>query len=139
LLSRLEIPLVSISKSAYNQSILFIVQSEFEQLFLEEIKSEFVLEIEKGFIGEITSRSNLALISAIGISPDFNSLVARRIHDVLENNGIKSLMFLDDPCSLNISFIVDTLEVRKTVIVLHEEFFGKSISLPKENKVVNFA
>lgn len=139
MLARLEIPVVTISKSAYKQSISFIVQSEYKHLFLEEIKREFISEIEKGFIGEVTSRSNLALISAIGISSDFNSLVVRRIHDVLENNGINSLMFLDDPCSLNFSFIVDALEIKKTVIVLHEEFFGESIALGKENKAVNFA
>lgn len=139
MLARLEVPVVTISKSAYNQSISFVVQSEFEHLFLEEIKREFVLEIEKGFIGEITSRRNLALISAIGVGSDFNSLVVRRIHDVLENNGIKSLMFLDDPCSLNISFIIDALEVKKTVIVLHEEFFGEYIYSREENKVVNVA
>lgn len=139
LLARLEIPIVAISKSANDQSILLIVQSEFEQLFIEEIKSEFVLEIEKNFIGNINSRSNLSLVSVIGISQNTKSPIVGRIHDVLDNYGIQSLIFLDDPCSLNISFIVDASEVEKTVNVLHEEFFGESITSVKENKVVNFA
>lgn len=139
MLARLEIPVFTISKSAYKQSISFIVQSEYEHVFLEEIKREFVLEIEKGFISEATSRNNLALISAIGINSNFNSLVISRIHDVLENNGIKSLMFPYDPCSLNFSFIIDESEVNKTVIVLHKKFFEEYIYSKKESKVVNVA
>jgi aspartokinase/homoserine dehydrogenase 1 len=126
LIARLEIPIVTISKSAYNQSISFIVQNEFEHSFLDEIKREFVLEIEKGLIGEITSRNNLSLISAIGVNNNFTSLVTRKIYDVLETNEIKSLMFLNDPGSLNISFLIDAKDVKKTVIVLHNEFFEKT-------------
>ena len=139
LFAQLEIPIVAISKSANDQSILLIVQSEFEQLFIEEIKSEFVLEIEKNFIGNINSRSNLSLVSVIGISQNVKSLIVGRIHDVLDNYGIQSLIFLDNLYSLNISFIVDALKVEKTVNVLHEEFFRESITSVKENKVVNFA
>ena len=139
LLARLEIPVVTINKSAYNHSISFVVQSEYEHLFLEEIKREFTMEIEEGFVGEIKSKSKLALITAIGIGSDFYSSVVRRIHDVLENNGIKSLMFLDDPYSLIFSFIVDALEVNKTIIALHEEFFGEYIYSREENKIVNVA
>jgi aspartokinase/homoserine dehydrogenase 1 len=124
LIARLEIPIVTINKSAYNQTISFIVQNEFEQFFIEEIKREFVLEIEKGFISEITSRNNLALVSAIGSNSNSSPIIVRRIYDVLENNGIKSLMFLNDPGSLNLSFIVDRSIVNKTVIVLHDEFFS---------------
>jgi len=139
IIARLEIPVVTISKSAYNQSISFFVQNEYEHLFLEEIRREFTLDIEKGFIGEILARSNLALITAIGIGSDFYSLVVRRIHDVLEKNGVKSLMFLDDLYSLNFSFIIDALEVNRTVIVLHDEFFGEYHYSKEVNKIVNVA
>lgn len=125
LIARIEIPIVAINKSAYNQTISFIVSNEFENSFLEEIKREFVLEIEKGLIGEILSRNNLSLISAIGVDRSVTSLVTRKIYDVLENNGIDSLVFLNDPGLLNISFIVDTKDLNKTVIVLHDEFFEK--------------
>ncbi len=126
LIARLEIPIVTICKSAYNQSIIFIVQTEYRNAFLEEIEREFVLEIEKGFIGEITSRNNLSLISVIGVGRKFTSLIARRIYDVLENNEIRSILFLNDPGSLNISFIIDSEDVKKTVTVLHNEFFWES-------------
>lgn len=125
LIARLEIPVVTICKSAYNQSIIFIVQTEYQNAFLEEIEREFVLEIEKGFIGEITSRNNLSLISAIGVDNNFNSLVTQKIYDVLETNEIKSLMFINDPGSLNISFLIDAHDVKKAVLVLHNEFFEK--------------
>jgi len=138
LLAQLEIPIITIIKSANGQSMSLIVQSEFEHLFLEKIKSEFIQEIEKNFIGNINSKNNLSLVSVIGISQNVKSLIVRRIHDVLDNYGIHSLIFLDDPYSLNISFIVDETEVEKTVNVLHEEFFGESITSAKESKAVNF-
>lgn len=129
LIARLEIPIVAISKSAYNQTISFVVLNEFENSFLEEIKREFVLEIEKGFIGEIASRNNLSLISAIGVDNNITSLVTRKIYDVLDSNGIESLVFLNDPGLLNISFIVDSEDVNKTVVVLHNEFFEKTAAV----------
>ncbi len=139
LLARLEIPIVAISKSADNQSFLFVIQSEFKQLFLEGIKSIFVLEIEKNSVGKINSRSDLSLVSVIGINQNIKSHIVGRMHDVLDNYGIQSLIFLDDPFSLNVSFVVNESEIEKTVNVLHEEFFRESITSVKENKVVNFA
>lgn len=139
LLARLEKPILTISKSVNDQSILLIVQSEFEHLFLKEIKRAFVLEIEKNSIGNINLRSNLSLVSVIGIRHHIKSLIVGRIHDVLDSYGIQSLIFLDDSYSLNVSFIVDSSEVEKTVNVLHEEFFGESITSEKENKAVNFS
>lgn len=128
LIARLEIPIITISKAAYNQSVSFIVQSEFQNYFLEEINREFVLEIDNGFIGKIISKSNLSLISAIGVGGEYYSSVIRKIHDVLENNSITSNMFLNDPGASNISFIVDEEDVKKTVGSLHKEFFEENLA-----------
>ncbi|MBA4407361.1 hypothetical protein C0389_08810 [bacterium] len=129
LIARLDIPIVSINKSAYNQTISFIILNEFVNSFLDEVKREFVLEIEKGFIGEISARNNLSLISAIGVENNLTSLVTRKIYDILDSNGIESLAFLNDPALLNISFIVNSGDVNKTVSVLHGEFFEKCASV----------
>ncbi len=129
LLSRLDIPIITISKSAYNQTICLIVKNKYEELVLENIKLELVLEIEKGIIGEIVSKKNLSIVSAIGVNENNISHVSRKIYDVLENSGIKEINFLNDPASLNISFVVEENEVNKTIADLHEEFFTKSESV----------
>lgn len=129
LIARLEIPIVSINKSAYNQTISFVILNEFVNSFLDKVKHEFVLEIEKGFIGEISARNNLSLISAIGVENNLTSLVTRKIYDILDSNGIESLAFLNDPALLNISFIINSGDVNKTVSVLHGEFFEEYASV----------
>jgi aspartokinase/homoserine dehydrogenase 1 len=129
LIARLEIPIVAINKSAYNQTISFVILNEFENSFLDEIKREFILEIEKGFIGEVASRNNLSIVSIIGVNKNITSFITKIIYNVLDSNGIESLAFINDPSLLNISFIVDSREVNKTVIVLHNEFFEKTAAV----------
>jgi aspartokinase/homoserine dehydrogenase 1 len=125
LLARLDIPIITIGKSAYNQTISLIVKNDYRELFLENIKMEFMLEIENGIIGEIRSKSDLAIVSAIGVNANNIPHISRKIYDVLENGGVNEINFLNDPASLNISFVVEENYVNKTISDLHEEFFSK--------------
>ncbi|PKL84160.1 MAG: hypothetical protein CVV24_01385 [Ignavibacteriae bacterium HGW-Ignavibacteriae-3] len=128
LIARLEIPIITISKSAYNQTISFVLQNEFEQSFLDEIKREFVLEFEKGFIAGINLNNNLVLVSLIGAKRESSVFIERRVYDVLENNEIKNVTFLNDPGSLNLSFLIDEHLLSKTVASIHDNFFETELA-----------
>jgi len=127
LISRLDLPIITMSKSTTHQSISFVTHQDFAQYFVDEIKKEFVLETANKYIGDISWSNSLALISAIGITPESNSTVTRKILDTLETQKITAMMFLNDPNSQNISFIVNHAEVKKTITVLHGEFFRNKV------------
>ncbi|MEW6702071.1 MAG: aspartate kinase, partial [Bacteroidota bacterium] len=129
LISRLGIPIITINKSATHQSISFITHAEVAHYFYGEIKREFSLDEENGYIGNISRSNNLALISAIGCKPEYNSSITKKIYDTLEEKNIEPVMFFNDPSALNISFIVSQSEVKNTIAVLHEEFFQNKLNI----------
>ncbi len=132
LLARLELPVILLNQSASNQSICFVTLASQISPLLEDIQKEFKLELESGKAGRITYRNDVAVISAVGKKFESHSNLLRRIFETLDENGIKSLMFLNSSSHKNVSFVIDRAGMKKTVNALHETFFTIPAGLKAE-------
>jgi len=132
LLARLELPVILLNQSASNQSICFVTLAKQISVLLNDIQKEFKLEFETGKAGQITFRNDVTVISAVGKKFESHSNLLRKIFETLDNNEIKSLMFLNSSSHKNVSFVIEKSETKRTVTALHETFFRNSINIDVE-------
>ncbi len=132
LLARLELPVILLNQSASNQSICFVTLAKQISVLLNDIQKEFRLEFESGNAGQINFRNDVTVISAVGKKFESHSNLLRKIFETLDNNEIKSLMFLNSSSHKNVSFVIEKSETKKTVTALHETFFRNSININVE-------
>lgn len=132
LLARLELPVILLNQSASNQSICFVTLAKRISVLLSDIQKEFKLELETEKAGRITFRNDVTVISAVGKKFESHSNLLRRIFETLDNNEIKSLMFLNSSSHKNVSFVIEKSETKKTVTALHETFFRNRVEIDIE-------
>jgi len=132
LLARNELPVILLNQSASNQSICFVTLAGRINGLLREIQKEFKFEIESGKAGRITFRNDVTVISAVGKKFESHSNLLRKIFVTLDNNDIKSLMFINSSSHKNVSFVIEKSEMQKTVTALHEAFFRIPVELNSE-------
>ncbi len=133
LLARLELPVILLNQSASNQSICFVTLSKQISVLLNEIKKEFKLELETGRAGRITFRNDVTVVSAVGKRFDSHSALLRLVFETLDNNGIKSLMFLNSSTHKNVSFVIERPDAKRTVAALHGAFFQNYAPVNEEH------
>lgn len=129
LLARLENPIILFNQSASNQSFCFVTLASRISILMNEIQKEFKLELETGKAGRITFRNDVAVISAVGRELESHSALLKKIFETLDENNIKSLLFLNSSSHKNISVVIEKSETEKTVVALHETFFRNRIEI----------
>jgi len=127
IIAGLNLPSILLNQSASNQSISFITLSDKIPALMNDLQKEFKSELENGPLGGIVFRNDIAAITVIGRSAECNSFIVKKVSETLDNNSIKSPLFLKSSSEKNVSFAVENRDVERTVLLLHENFFQESV------------
>ena len=83
----------------------------------------FAREIDNGSLSPVKVKDGLAALSVIGDNMKNTPGIAGQLFSTLGRNGISVSAFAQDASESNISFIVDSHQLRKSLNVIHDSFF----------------
>ncbi len=87
------------------------------------LTEEFAKEIEMGEISPMHAEKNLATIAIVGENMKHTPGIAGKLFGTLGRNGISVIACAQGASETNISFVVDSKYLRKSLNVIHDSFF----------------
>ena len=84
---------------------------------------EFEKEIASGQINKIEAESNLSIVAIVGENMKHTTGIAGKLFSTIGKNGVNIIAIAQGASELNISWVVKSAELRKTLNVVHESFF----------------
>lgn len=87
------------------------------------LDAEFAREIQDGAMNPAILTENLATVAAVGEGMKHTPGIAGKLFGVLGRNGINTYAMAFGALEMNLSFVVDRSQLRKSLGVIHDSFF----------------
>ncbi len=87
------------------------------------LNEEFAKEIETGSMFRMQAECNLATVAVVGENMKHTPGIAGKLFGTLGRSGISVIACAQGASETNISFVVDSQYLRKTLNVIHDAFF----------------
>lgn len=112
-----------VSQASSENSTSIGVRNSDADLACEVLNEEFAKEIEMGEISPILAERNLATVAIVGENMKHTPGIAGKLFGTLGRNGINVIACAQGASETNISFVVDSKSLRKSLNVIHDSFF----------------
>lgn len=112
-----------VSQASSENSTSIGVRNEDAALACEVLNEEFAKEIEMGEISPMMAERNLATVAIVGENMKHTPGIAGKLFGTLGRNGINVIACAQGASETNISFVVESSSLRKTLNVIHDSFF----------------
>ena len=112
-----------VSQASSENSTSIGVRNTDADLACEVLNEEFAKEIEMGEISPILAERNLATVAIVGENMKHTPGIAGKLFGTLGRNGINVIACAQGASETNISFVVDSKSLRKSLNVIHDSFF----------------
>jgi len=122
-LSKRGISVFLVSQSSSETGISIGVRSSEAETARNAIEDEFKSEIADGRVNRVAVENGLAAVAVVGSDLKHSSGVAGKLFTILGRNGISVLACAQGSSEYNISLIVDRTFLRKSLNVIHDNFF----------------
>jgi len=122
-LSRAQVNVILISQASSENSISVAISDADAQKASEAVNSEFEHEIKHGLINGLIIEKELSIVAIVGENMKESAGIAGKLFNILGKNGVNIRAIAQGASELNISWVVKTTDLRKTLNVVHEGFF----------------
>ena len=112
-----------VSQASSENSTSIGVRNADSDLACEVLTEEFEKEIKMGEISPMHAEKNLATIAIVGENMKHTPGIAGKLFGTLGRNGISVIACAQGASETNISFVVDSKYLRKSLNVIHDSFF----------------
>ena len=112
-----------VSQASSENSTSIGVRNADADLACKVLTEEFTKEIEMGEISPILAEKNLATVAIVGENMKHTPGIAGKLFGTLGRNGINVIACAQGASETNISFVVDSKSLRKSLNVIHDSFF----------------
>ncbi len=112
-----------VSQASSENSTSIGVRDEDAEAAVSVLNHEFSKEIETGAMYPMHAESNLATIAIVGENMKHTPGIAGKLFGTLGRSGISVIACAQGASETNISFVVDSQYLRKSLNVLHDSFF----------------
>ena len=112
-----------VSQASSENSTSIGVRNQDAALACEVLNEEFSKEIEMGEISPVVAEMNLATIAIVGENMKHTPGIAGKLFRTLGRNGISVIAYAQGASETNISFVVESKSLRKSLNVIHDSFF----------------
>ena len=117
------ISLFMVSQASSETSTSIGVRDEDADEAVRVLNHEFAKEIETGAMFPMHAESGLATIAIVGENMKHTPGIAGKLFGTLGRSGISVIACAQGASETNISFVVDSKYLRKSLNVLHDSFF----------------
>ena len=125
-LSQTKINVILITQSSSEHSICVAIEENFAQIAKEIIDETFAYEIEIGKVDPLIVEINLSIVALVGDNMKNHSGISGKMFSAIGRNGINIRGIAQGSSERNISAVISYTDVKKSLNVLHEEFFETS-------------
>ena len=87
------------------------------------LNEEFAKEISMGLMESVSATSELSTVAIVGENMRHNAGIIGKLFQTLGRNGINVIACAQGGQETNISFVIDSKLLRKTLNVIHDSFF----------------
>lgn len=112
-----------VSQASSENSTSIGVQDVDAKEAVDVLNNEFAKEIETGAMFPMHAESGLATIAIVGENMKHTPGIAGKLFGTLGRSGISVIACAQGASETNISFVVDTKYLKKSLNVLHDSFF----------------
>ncbi len=112
-----------VSQASSENSTSIGVRNADADLACEVLCKEFAKEIEMGEISPIQAEKDLATVAIVGENMKHTPGIAGKLFGTLGRNGINVIACAQGASETNISFVVASKSLRKSLNVIHDSFF----------------
>ncbi len=112
-----------VSQASSENSTSIGVRNVDADVACQVLNDEFAKEIALGQIFPIRAEKNLATVAIVGENMRRNPGIAGKLFGVLGRNGINVIACAQGASETNISFVVESKSLRKSLNVIHDSFF----------------
>ena len=112
-----------VSQASSENSTSIGVRNADADLACEVLNEEFAKEIEMGEIAHVCAEKNLATVAIVGENMKHTPGIAGKLFGTLGRNGINVIACAQGASETNISFVVESKSLRKSLNVIHDSFF----------------
>lgn len=112
-----------VSQASSENSTSIGVRDEDADAAVQVLNREFCKEIETGAMFPMHAESDLATIAIVGENMKHTPGIAGKLFGTLGRSGISVIACAQGASETNISFVVDSKFLRKSLNVLHDSFF----------------
>ena len=112
-----------VSQASSENSTSIGVRDEDADAACEVLNREFAKEIEMGAMYKMKLERNLATIAIVGENMKHTPGIAGKLFGTLGRNGISVIACAQGASETNISFVVESKYLRKSMNVIHDSFF----------------
>ncbi len=112
-----------VSQASSENSTSIGVRNEDAEKACEVLNSEFQKEIDMGAMYKMNLEKNLATVAVVGENMKHTPGIAGKLFGTLGRNGISVIACAQGASETNISFVVESRFLRKSLNVIHDSFF----------------
>lgn len=122
-LARGGINVILITQASSEHSICFVVDPKDAERAKESIEEEFSVEMNSGKIDKVIINNNLSIVAIIGENMKNTPGISGKMFSGLGKNGINVVAIAQGSSELNLSVVINTVDLSKALNALHEAFF----------------
>lgn len=112
-----------VSQASSENSTSIGVRNQDSDTACQVLNEEFSKEIEMGEISPVAAEKGLATIAIVGENMKHTPGIAGKLFGTLGRNGISVIACAQGASETNISFVVESKSLRKSLNVIHDSFF----------------
>ena len=112
-----------VSQASSENSTSIGVRKEDEQSAVDVLNHEFAKEIEEGAMYPMQVETDLATVAIVGENMKHTPGIAGKLFGTLGRSGISVIACAQGASETNISFVVESRLLRKSLNVIHDSFF----------------
>lgn len=122
-LAREGISVFMVSQASSENNTSIGVRNEDAEKACSVLNEEFQKEIEMGAMFEMSVEKDLATVAVVGENMKHTPGIAGKLFGTLGRNGISVIACAQGASETNISFVVESRFLRKSLNVIHDSFF----------------
>ena len=112
-----------VSQASSENTTPFAVRNADADLAVQVLNDEFALERAQGDMNDTVAEKDLATVAIVGENMKRTPGIAGKLFGTLGRNGINVIACAQGASETNISFVVDSKSLRKSLNVIHDSFF----------------
>jgi aspartokinase/homoserine dehydrogenase 1 len=118
-----DVNVILISQASSENSISVAIPTIAAEKAAKAVDTEFQKEIEAGLVSSVKIENELSIVAIVGENMRESAGIAGKLFNTIGKNGINVRAIAQGASELNISWVVKTSDLRKTLNVVHESFF----------------
>lgn len=123
-LARAQVNVMMISQASSEHNVCFIVPMKDSTVSAKVLRDEFGVDIAKKIIDDVTVKEPVSIVAVVGEGMIGSKGIAGKTFDAVAKADVNIIAIAQGSSELNISFVVEERDAKKTVQSVHQAFYA---------------